>query len=117
MSIMLQSPVNASKWILSCTVEKLDAITNKDEQLQFAIDYVQNHVYYVFNADEMNGHKPQEPSITYQNKQGDCKAKCVLLKVILGFNSNNNRRTEYLIFNFYYTLTMILHIKIHLTNN
>lgn len=66
-------------------VEKLEAITNKDEQLQFAIDYVQNHVYYVFNADEMNGHKPQEPSVTYQNKQGDCKAKCVLLKVILDY--------------------------------
>jgi hypothetical protein len=66
-------------------VEKLDAITNKDEQLQFAIDYVQNHVYYVYNADEMNGHKPQEPSVTYQNKQGDCKAKSVLLKVILDY--------------------------------
>lgn len=66
-------------------VEKLDAIADKDEQLQFAIDYVQNHVYYVYNADEMNGHKPQEPSITYQNKQGDCKAKSVLLKVILDY--------------------------------
>jgi hypothetical protein len=66
-------------------VEKLDAITTKDEQLQFAIDYVQNHVYYVYNADEMNGHKPQEPAITYQNKQGDCKAKSVLLKVILDY--------------------------------
>jgi len=65
--------------------EKLDAVTNKDEQLQFAIDYVQNHVYYIFNADEMNGHKPQEPSITYENKQGDCKAKSVLLKVILDY--------------------------------
>ena len=33
----------------------------------------------------MNGHKPQEPSITFQNKQGDCKAKCTLLKVILDY--------------------------------
>lgn len=33
----------------------------------------------------MNGHKPQEPSVTYENKQGDCKAKCVLLKVILDY--------------------------------
>ncbi|ABQ04600.1 hypothetical protein [Flavobacterium johnsoniae] len=66
-------------------VEKLDAITDKDEQLQFAIDYVQNHVYYIFNADEMNGHKPQEPSVTYENKQGDCKAKSVLLKVVLDY--------------------------------
>nr|WP_294788317.1 hypothetical protein [uncultured Flavobacterium sp.] len=66
-------------------VEKLDAIADQDERLQFAIDYVQNHVYYVFNADEMNGHKPQEPAVTYENKQGDCKAKSVLLKVVLDY--------------------------------
>lgn len=66
-------------------VEKLDSIADQDEKLQFAIEYVQNNIYYVFNADEMNGHKPQEPSITYQNKQGDCKAKSVLLKVILDY--------------------------------
>ncbi len=65
--------------------EKLDAITDKDEQLQYAIDYVQNHIYYVYNADEMNGHKPQEPAVTYENKQGDCKAKSVLLKVVLDY--------------------------------
>ncbi|MFP7655191.1 hypothetical protein [Chryseobacterium proteolyticum] len=66
-------------------VEKLDAISNQDEKLQFAIEYVQNNIYYIFNADEMNGHKPQEPSVTYENKQGDCKAKCVLLKVVLDY--------------------------------
>ncbi|KXH84706.1 hypothetical protein [Chryseobacterium kwangjuense] len=65
--------------------EKLDAVNGQDEKLQFAIEYVQNHIYYIFNADEMNGHKPQEPSVTYENKQGDCKAKCVLLKVILDY--------------------------------
>lgn len=65
--------------------EKLDAVDGLDEKLQFAIEYVQNHIYYIFNADEMNGHKPQEPSVTYENKQGDCKAKCVLLKVILDY--------------------------------
>lgn len=65
--------------------EELDAITDQDERLQFAIDYVQNHIYYVFNADEMNGHKPQEPAITYENKQGDCKAKSVLLKKVLDY--------------------------------
>lgn len=66
-------------------VEKLDAISDKDEQLRFAVEYVQNHVNYIFNADEMNGHKPQEPAITYENKQGDCKAKSVLLKVVLDY--------------------------------
>lgn len=65
--------------------EKLDVIADHDDKLQFAIEYVQNNIYYIFNADEMNGHKPQEPSITYQNKQGDCKAKSVLLKVILDY--------------------------------
>ncbi|WP_142718175.1 hypothetical protein [Chryseobacterium rhizoplanae] len=66
-------------------IEKLDAITDQGEKLQFAIEYVQNHIYYIFNADEMNGHKPQAPSVTYENKQGDCKAKSVLLKVILDY--------------------------------
>lgn len=66
-------------------VEKLDSITDQDEKMQFAIEYVQNNIYYIFNADEMNGHKPQEPAITYENKQGDCKAKSVLLKVILDY--------------------------------
>lgn len=66
-------------------VEKLDAIADPDEKIQFAIEYVQNNIYYIFNADEMNGHKPQEPAITYENKQGDCKAKSVLLKVILDY--------------------------------
>ena len=58
-----------------------------DEKIQFAIEYVQNNIYYTYNADEMNGHKPQEPAVTYQNKQGDCKAKCVLLKTILDYLS------------------------------
>jgi hypothetical protein len=66
-------------------VEKLEAISDLDEKIQFAIEYVQNNIYYIFNADEMNGHKPQEPAITYENKQGDCKAKSVLLKVILDY--------------------------------
>jgi len=66
-------------------VEKLDAIADPDEKIQFAIEYVQNNIYYIFNADEMNGHKPQEPAVTYENKQGDCKAKSVLLKVILDY--------------------------------
>ena len=66
-------------------VEKLDAIASLDEKLQFAIEYVQNHIYYIFNADEMNGHRPQKPSTTYENKQGDCKAKSVLLKVVLDY--------------------------------
>jgi transglutaminase-like putative cysteine protease len=77
---MKRFSINLLTGLCSNLIEKLDAITDPDEKLQFAIEYVQNHIYYVFNADEMNGHKPQEPSVTYENKQGDCKAKSVLLK-------------------------------------
>ncbi|WP_311324677.1 hypothetical protein [Capnocytophaga sputigena] len=66
-------------------VEKLNSMATLDEKLQYAIEFVQNNIYYVYNADEMNGHKPQAPALTYQNKQGDCKAKCVLLKSILNY--------------------------------
>ncbi|MDQ0594844.1 hypothetical protein QFZ37_003213 [Chryseobacterium ginsenosidimutans] len=66
-------------------IEKLNDISDLDDKIQFAIEYVQNNIYYIFNADEMNGHKPQDPAITHENKQGDCKAKSVLLKVILDY--------------------------------
>ena len=66
-------------------VARLEEMPTLDEKLQYAIEFVQNNIYYVYNADEMNGHKPQEPAVTYQNKQGDCKAKCVLLKAVLNY--------------------------------
>lgn len=66
-------------------VDKLQNFSTEEEQLQYAIEYVQNNIYYMYNADEMNGHKPQEPDITFNNKQGDCKAKTTLLKTILDY--------------------------------
>lgn len=39
----------------------------------------------MYDADGMNGYKPQELAATYQNKQGDCKARCVLLKCVLNY--------------------------------
>ncbi|MDO4881480.1 MAG: hypothetical protein Q3983_09385 [Capnocytophaga sp.] len=66
-------------------VQKIDTFATIDEKMQYAIEFVQNNIYYTYNSDEMNGHKPQEPSVTFQNKQGDCKAKCTLLKVILDY--------------------------------
>ena len=65
--------------------QKLDAMNSLDEKIEYVIEYVQNNIYYLYNADEMNGHKPQEPHLTYQNKQGDCKAKSVLMKVMLAY--------------------------------
>ncbi|MDR2145220.1 MAG: hypothetical protein LBE91_02005, partial [Tannerella sp.] len=63
----------------------LDDIDNKERQIAYAIEYVQNNIKYIYDAEAMHGHKPQEAAITYTNKQGDCKAKCILLKVILDY--------------------------------
>ncbi len=66
-------------------IEKIDAFTDLEDKLRFAIEYVQNNINYIYNAYEMNGHKPQEPAKTFENKQGDCKAKSVLMKVVLDY--------------------------------
>lgn len=67
-------------------VAKLDALGDDLEaKIQFAIEFVQNNVRYIYNEEEMHGHKPQDPWITYEYKQGDCKAKTVLLKCVLDY--------------------------------
>lgn len=68
-------------------VETLETFPNLDDKIRYAIEFVQNNIYYIYNADEMNGHKPQSAEVTYQNKQGDCKAKSVMLKAILDYLS------------------------------
>lgn len=54
-----------------------------ESKIKYAIDFVQKEIYYLYNSSEMDGHEPQVAEVTYQTKQGDCKAKTVLLKVIL----------------------------------
>lgn len=66
-------------------VQKLDEIPDQELKIKWAIDYVQNQIKYVYDANEMNGHQPQEAAVTYQTKQGDCKAKSVFLKSILDY--------------------------------
>lgn len=72
-------------------ISSLEALPSLDHKIAYAIEYVQNHIKYIYNEEEMHGHKPQAPKITFINKQGDCKAKCMLLKVILDYlNVDNN---------------------------
>ena len=66
-------------------IDKLAAIGDRDLQIAAAIEYVQNQVHYIYNEAEMHGHLPQSPALTFKYKQGDCKAKCVLLKSILDY--------------------------------
>ncbi|MBC2123151.1 DUF3857 domain-containing protein [Listeria marthii] len=66
-------------------VAELDALPSLDHKIKHAIDFVQKEVYYLYNETEMDGHEPQAAEVTYNTKQGDCKAKTVLLKVILDY--------------------------------
>ncbi|MBC2250526.1 transglutaminase family protein [Listeria sp. FSL L7-0123] len=66
-------------------VAELDALPSLDHKIKHAIDFVQKEVYYLYNETEMDGHEPQAAEVTFNTKQGDCKAKTVLLKVILDY--------------------------------
>ncbi|MBC2330529.1 DUF3857 domain-containing protein [Listeria swaminathanii] len=66
-------------------VAELDALPSLDHKIKHAIDFVQKEVYYLYNETEMDGHEPQAAEVTFKTKQGDCKAKTVLLKVILDY--------------------------------
>lgn len=66
-------------------IAKVEACDDLDAKIQFAIEYVQNNVRYIYNEEEMHGHKPQDPWVTFEFKQGDCKAKTVLLKCVLDY--------------------------------
>ncbi len=54
-----------------------------DECIRMYIEYVQNNITYLYNAEEMHGHIPQAIEKTLQEKAGDCKAKTVLLVALL----------------------------------
>lgn len=66
-------------------VKELAQYATLDEKIRFAIEFVQNSIYYVYDEEIMDGHEPQAPQITYETRQGDCKAKTVLLKSLLDY--------------------------------
>lgn len=66
-------------------VEKLEQFPNIEEKIRYAIEFVQDSIYYLYNGDEMDGYAPESPAKTYKLKQGDCKAKSFLLKDIMSY--------------------------------
>lgn len=84
----LYNDILASTDIVKDAPEIIQAIEKIDDfelRIKYAINYVQNNIKYIFDANEMNGHKPQEVALTYKTKQGDCKAKTVFLKALLDY--------------------------------
>ncbi|MGY3835542.1 transglutaminase family protein [Listeria ivanovii subsp. ivanovii] len=66
-------------------ISELDELSSLQHKIRHAIDFVQKEVYYLYNESEMDGHEPQPAEVTYNTKQGDCKAKTLLLKVLLDY--------------------------------
>lgn len=61
-------------------------LENKDtveQKITRIIEYVQNNIVYIFDADIMHGHVPQHFDKTLSLKSGDCKAKSLLLVNLL----------------------------------
>lgn len=52
-------------------------------EIRKIIEYVQNDIYYLYDAYVMDGHEPQNCKETLSKKSGDCKAKSVLLSILL----------------------------------
>ncbi len=65
--------------------ETLNGLPSVDEKIQYAIEYTQNNIRYIFDAEDMHGHKPQSPQQTWNLKTGDCKAKSLFLHNVLKY--------------------------------
>lgn len=63
----------------------LDALPTPDDKIQYAIEYTQNNLRYIFDAQDMHGHLPQSPQQTWNLKTGDCKAKSLFLHNVLNY--------------------------------
>jgi hypothetical protein len=50
-----------------------------DERIRKVIEYTQNEIIYLYDAEVMHGHFPQDPETTLERRAGDCKAKSLLL--------------------------------------
>ncbi|MCX6785208.1 MAG: hypothetical protein NTV81_04815 [Candidatus Komeilibacteria bacterium] len=72
------------KRFLDEVLEKISSeVKDIEEKISKVIEYVQNHIIYIFDAGVMHGHVPQSVKITIEKQSGDCKAKSLLLVKLL----------------------------------
>lgn len=65
------------------SILKLGDSSMIDDKIQRIIEYVQNEIIYLYDAEVMHEHLPQSPFKTLELKSGDCKAKSLLLISLL----------------------------------
>ena len=63
--------------------DQVDKTESQEWKIRYLIEYVQDNIKYVFDTYDMHWHRPQLPSQTLKKKQGDCKAKTILLTSLL----------------------------------
>src|SRR6516162_2602746 len=63
--------------------KRLASALNVDEKIRIIIEYVQDHIIYLFDADVMHAHIPQSAQQVLETSSGDCKAKSLLLVKLL----------------------------------
>lgn len=66
-----------------CETLELNSNLPTTDKIRSIIEYVQNQIIYLYDADFMHNHIPELPSKTLEFKAGDCKAKSFLLVYLL----------------------------------
>ncbi len=74
------SPLSAE---LEGQIERWKAITNEEQRIVAALEFVQDEVRYLGIEVGPHTHQPYEPSVVFARRSGDCKDKARLFCVIL----------------------------------
>src|SRR5262249_27200482 len=62
---------------------QLASAPTMDDKIRFLIEYVQDQIIYLFDAEVMHAHIPQSVQQVLESNSGDCKAKSLLLVRLL----------------------------------
>ncbi len=66
-----------------CEILELNSSLPIEDKIRSVIEYIQNQIIYLYDADFMHNYIPELPSKTLESKSGDCKAKSFLLVHLL----------------------------------
>ncbi|OHA17375.1 MAG: hypothetical protein A2825_00680, partial [Candidatus Taylorbacteria bacterium RIFCSPHIGHO2_01_FULL_43_120] len=67
----------------SSTYKTLGLGNDTESDIRKIIEFVQNQIVYLYDAEVMLGHVPQSSDLSLRQKSGDCKAKSLLLVDLL----------------------------------
>lgn len=80
---LYQKALKNSDIINFSTYNNIGLGKDKEENIKKIIEFVQNQIVYLYDAEVMHGHIPQSSNISLSQKSGDCKAKSLLLVNLL----------------------------------